>query len=82
MIQKINERRINQWQEEEIGIIFQRLFARSAVRKCRFRDGMDIEEKKGHIKDLYCPKCKKIQKFKEFNNKQFYKTLDGEVISA
>ena len=37
---------------------------------------------KGHIKDLYCPKCKKTQKFKEFNNKECYKTLDGEVISA
>ena len=37
---------------------------------------------KGHIKDLYCPKCKKIQKFKEFNNKECYKTLDGELISA
>ena len=33
---------------------------------------------KGHIKDLYYPKCKKIHKF----NKQFYKTLDGELISA
>lgn len=37
---------------------------------------------KGHIKDLYCPTCKKIQKFKEYNYKNCYRTLDGEVISA
>lgn len=37
---------------------------------------------KGHIKDIYCAKCKKIQKFKEYNNKECYKTLDGEVLSA
>lgn len=40
------------------------------------------QREKGHIKDLYCPKCKKKQKFKEYNYKQFYKTLDGEVIGA
>ena len=46
------------WQEEEIGIIFQHLFARSAVRKCRFRDGMDIEERKDILK-IYIVRCVK-----------------------
>lgn len=37
---------------------------------------------KGHIKDIYCPGCKAVRKFKEYTYKQCYKTLDGEVISA
>ena len=40
------------------------------------------QREKGHIKDIYCPTCKKKQKFKEYNYKQFYKTLDGEVIGV
>lgn len=36
----------------------------------------------GHIKDIYCPVCKTERKFKEYTHKQFYKTLDGDVISV
>ena len=38
------------------------------------------QRKNGHIKDIYCPKCDKIQKFREYKYKQGYKTLDGEII--
>ena len=38
------------------------------------------QRKNGHIKDIYCPKCDKIQKFREYKYKQVYKTLDGEII--
>ena len=31
-------------------------------------------------KNIYCPKCDKIQKFREYKYKQGYKTLDGEII--
>ena len=38
------------------------------------------QRKKNHIKDLYCPTCKNIKKFIEYNYKEYYKTLDGEII--
>ena len=38
------------------------------------------QREKGHIKDLYCPICNKIQKFTEYTYKQSYKTLEGEII--
>lgn len=40
------------------------------------------QREKGHIKDLYCPICNKIQKFTEYTYKQCYKTLDGQVIEV
>ena len=45
----------------EIGIIFQHLFARIVVQKCRFRDGMDIEERKDILK-IYIVRCAKQNK--------------------
>lgn len=39
------------------------------------------DRKKGHIKDIYCPKCKTVQKCKEYNHREFYKTLSGELIN-
>lgn len=39
-----------------------------------------LRREKGHIKDLYCPTCKKVQKFKEIRNIDFYKNLDGETL--
>ena len=36
----------------------------------------------GHIKDLWCPGCKKESKFKEIKYKESYKTMAGEVIMA
>lgn len=41
-----------------------------------------LRREKGHIKDLYCPTCKKVQKFKEIRNIDFYKNLDGEILEA
>lgn len=38
------------------------------------------QREKGHIKDLYCPTCNKVQKFREYTYNQAYKTLDGEII--
>ena len=38
------------------------------------------QREKGHIKDLYCPICNKIQKFTEYTYKQSYKTLEGKII--
>lgn len=38
------------------------------------------QRERGHIKDLYCPVCNKIQKFTEYAYKQPYKTLDGDII--
>ena len=35
---------------------------------------------KGHIKDLFCPWCKKIQKTIEYKSNQGIKTLSGETI--
>lgn len=34
----------------------------------------------GHIKDLYCPRCKETRKFTEIARKNAYTTLDGKVI--
>lgn len=39
-----------------------------------------LRREKGHIKDLYCPTCRKVQKFKEIRNIDFYKNLDGEIL--
>ena len=36
--------------------------------------------KRGHIKDIYCPYCKKTTKFKEMGTDGFIKNLDGEII--
>ncbi len=34
----------------------------------------------GHIKDIWCPCCKKKSKFKEIKHKENYKTMEGELI--
>ena len=34
----------------------------------------------GHIKNIWCPCCKKETKFKEIKYKESYKTLAGDVI--
>lgn len=38
------------------------------------------EREKGHIKDMYCPKCNKISKFLEIRNMDNYKNFNGEHI--
>ena len=35
---------------------------------------------KGHIKDLWCPFCQKIQKTREYRLNRGVKTLDGEKL--
>ena len=35
---------------------------------------------KGHIKDLYCPFCKKEVKTKEIRSRDYVKTFDGKKI--
>lgn len=35
----------------------------------------------GHIKDLYCPKCRRVAKFKEIKYNQYYKNLAGDKLA-
>ena len=35
---------------------------------------------KGHIKDLFCPWCKIVQKCMEVRDDETYKTMSGEII--
>ena len=35
---------------------------------------------KGHIKDIWCPYCKKVQKFLEIRKKDYYVKVNGTVI--
>ena len=37
---------------------------------------------KGHIKDIYCFKCKDVKKFKEYKYKESYRKLVGDIIGA
>lgn len=39
------------------------------------------KREKKHIKDLYCPTCKRIEKFIEYRDIDCYKTLDGKIIN-
>jgi len=35
-----------------------------------------------HIKNLYCPNCRNVEKFVEYNNiNRYYKNIDGDIIS-
>ena len=34
----------------------------------------------GHIKDIYCPWCNKVQHMLEYKSEQPIKTLDGNMI--
>jgi len=38
------------------------------------------QRKHGHVKDIWCPRCKRETKFKEIKNKENYKTMEGELI--
>ena len=38
------------------------------------------ERERGHIKDLYCPFCKKETKMTEYKCNQPLRTLGGEII--
>lgn len=38
------------------------------------------QREKGHIKDMFCPTCGEVRKFKEVRAKEFYKNLDGEIV--
>lgn len=40
------------------------------------------QREKGHIKDIYCFKCKDVKKFKEYKYKESYRNLDGDIIGA
>lgn len=35
---------------------------------------------RGHIKDMYCPYCKQITKFTEYQQEDFIRTMDGKWI--
>lgn len=35
---------------------------------------------RGHIKNLYCPKCKEVKRCKEITFNETYKNLDGEIV--
>jgi len=39
------------------------------------------QRKDGHIKDIWCPYCGKVQKFAEIKDTQSIRTLDWENIS-
>lgn len=41
-----------------------------------------FQREKGHIKDIYCFKCKDVKKFKEYKYKESYRNLDGDIIGA
>lgn len=38
------------------------------------------QREKGHIKDIYCPVCKKVHGFKEIRKNEFYMTMSGEKL--
>lgn len=38
------------------------------------------QREKGHIKDLFCPWCHRINKCREIRASDAYKTLSGEII--
>ena len=38
------------------------------------------QREKGHIKDLWCPKCQMVHGFKEFKETDHYLNMCGEVI--
>lgn len=38
------------------------------------------QREKKHIKDIYCPGCRKVRKFVEITRKDYYVTLEGNVI--
>lgn len=38
------------------------------------------QRERGHIKDIWCPSCKKESKFREIKYKESYKTMEGELI--
>ena len=38
------------------------------------------QREKGHIKNIWCPQCKKEMRFKEIRYIESYKTMDGEMI--
>lgn len=40
------------------------------------------QREKGHLKDMYCPMCKRDTKFKEIRYNEFYKTMTGEIIAS
>lgn len=38
------------------------------------------QRENGHVKDLYCPTCKKMSKFKEVTYKNAIRTMAGEIL--
>lgn len=40
------------------------------------------QRKSGHLKDLYCPQCKRDTKFREIKYNEFYKTMSGEILAS
>lgn len=36
--------------------------------------------KRGHIKTVWCPYCRKMEDMREYRYGDFYKTMSGEVI--
>jgi hypothetical protein len=40
------------------------------------------QRENGHIKDIWCPVCKKESKFKEIKYKESYRTMAGELLMA
>lgn len=42
---------------------------------------MSYARKKGHIKDVYCPWCNKVQHTIEYQTNEPIKNLDGEILN-
>ena len=38
------------------------------------------QREKGHVKDLFCPKCGRVHGFREYKRNEFWKTMSGEVL--
>ena len=34
----------------------------------------------GHVKDIWCPGCKREMKFREITYKETYKTMSGDIL--
>ena len=44
-----------------------------------FQDQRVIEEKKNHVKDLWCPFCKKVVKTTEIKPNDYFVSMDKEI---
>lgn len=38
------------------------------------------QREKGHIKDMFCPTCGEVRKFREVRAGESYTNMDGEIV--